>query len=221
MALEDDDLVSIDALTPGKIANNSGTVPAQLGVNMTRGEMDPVYNLPYQYTQDYHFYTTNIATISAGGVTWKQTFQDALQRVLFDIEIVATDSNSPWVAATLAGFEITTTGFDKCVLYRPVQEGLNGASDIYGLTIASNIQLSGGFSMGEQYRITADGKIVFPVKILFISSTALQPGETARELSINLKLTTKNYGSYLPSGFVRVNPMPTDLDIAMLQEASV
>lgn len=216
MALEDGDLVSIDALPAGKISNNGALIPAQLGVHMTRGQTDPVYNLPYQYAQDYHFYTTNIATLTAGGVTWAATFQDPLQRVLLDIEIVAQDDNAAWLGGSLTGFQITTVGLDGYCLYTPVQAGVNSANNIYGLTVTSGAPITqGDYPMGQQYRFNAEGRLVFPVKILFISSKPLAVGEESRKLSVNLKLTTKDYGSYLPSGVVRVNPMPTDVDIAM------
>lgn len=196
MALEDDDLISIDALANGEI-NNTGIVPAQLGVYMTQGETDPVYSLPYAATQSYSFpetYTGNV-------YTWTKTFQYPKQRIVMDLELSMPYPN--WTAYDLTGWTITTAGIDLSVLYLPVNE-----TTLYGLSLTGSNTIT--HKSGQAYRLTADGGIVFPVRIMFLSRSDLKTAETNREITITLK--TGNNASIKPSGFFYVSPLPSSTD---------
>ncbi|EEI3459140.1 hypothetical protein G3D33_001417 [Salmonella enterica subsp. salamae] len=197
MALEDDDLISIDALAKGAI-NNNGVVPAQLGVFMTQGETDPVYSLPYAATQSYIFPETYIGN----EYTWTKTFQYPKQKILLDIEfyIPAATAWTPW---DLSGWTITTTGIDLAVIYLPQNE-----DSIYGLSVNGCALVT--HKAGQTYNIAADGCLLFPARILFLSKSELKTTETNREITITFK--TGNNASIKPKGFFHVSPLPSSTD---------
>lgn len=196
MALEDDDLISIDALTKGEI-NNNDVVPAQLGVFMTQGETDPVYSLPYAATQSYVFPESYVG----GEYVWTKIFQYPKQRIVMDLEFPMPYPD--WKVYELTGWTITTVGIDLSVLYLPANE-----TTIYGLTLTgSNTKTH---NSGQSYRVAADGKIVFPVRVMFLSRSDLKTTETNREITIKLK--TGNNASIRPGGFFHVSPLPSSTD---------
>ncbi|EAA2649165.1 hypothetical protein AB1226_001024 [Salmonella enterica subsp. enterica] len=210
MALEDDDLISIDALTPGTINNTASTIPSQLGVHMTQGNQDPVYSLPYQHTQPFRIYD-----LEGDGTTWSRVFQYPKQRLILDIEMSALDtaSNMGWQAAILADYEIQTTGVDCCGMYIPlVPAATSCPTDIYGLTV--NTPKVKSWFTGEQYRLGADGRVIIPVRIMFLSTSPLKTTENSREITIKIVRKTTSYRTFFASGVIHVNPLPSAADIA-------
>lgn len=207
MALTPDELVAISDLDKAVIDDGT-VVPDWIMPAEVRGSAAPINCIPYpQHTIDV------FGGLLAG--VWSLKFKNPLQRVVCDLEIFHGENSPVSTPPDLSALQLTTTGFDKAVIFCPAKSASDTApSNFLGLGVSGVTPV---YKLGAKRRfLEQSGLVVIPLTIILLSTQPLTNQETSRTLSVTLKRKNESQMNVAPiiSGMVYSNPLPSARDIA-------